>query len=693
VGHIMKFSLAPQAKTTVQFLLLMAGKSISDHAQPFLEQARLHRCRIEVPPTRVPGHGRLVMKTRTSVWITLVGVSLAMMPFATLSRAQDDTATPDGYSHVRIVRLSFVEGTVTVQKPDLADWSTAPINTPIEEGFKLSTSQESFAEVEFENTSTARLGQLTLLNFDQLVMSPNGAKVNRMTLEQGYGTFTVNPEDMEAFEVKALDATINLAAGATTQFRVDIDGGAVRVEVFKGAAQVSSPEGQQTLTKNLVVEIRPGAEQAFNVSQGIVKDAWDQWVSDRNDQVTMVRNSPTPSIYTAGNSNSYYGWNDLSNYGDWNYFPGYGYGWAPYMGMGWSPYTTGRWCWYPGMGYTWISSEPWGWLPYHYGGWTYQAGFGWTWFPGTLAFWSPGNVNWSQGSGWVGWTPRPPRGRVGSTACAYGENCGRIIVRPDTLRNGLPITRANLLNPDMTGGNAVAKPDILPNRTGRLPGAPFSSTFVGRANGGHGQQTSGGGVVTRGNNSVVMGESPGVRRSAGRPAVTVVGSRGVAGGESGVAFDSATGRFVNTNSSRPEAPSATSSNQGAPSLNRSEGGTTLAPARGQASPAAPRQESPWAAGGTATPGRVAPHSQAPATRPTTPTSSGGRIWGGSNSNSRPQGSGGGNNGGGFGGGGGRSSPFGSSSGGPTSSGGGGGGGGGSPRGGGGTPRGGGGPRK
>ncbi|HLW79771.1 MAG TPA: hypothetical protein VKU44_09265, partial [Terriglobia bacterium] len=43
----------------------------------------------------------------------------------------------DGYSHARIVRLSFVEGTVTVQRPDLPDWSTAPVNTPIQEGFKL----------------------------------------------------------------------------------------------------------------------------------------------------------------------------------------------------------------------------------------------------------------------------------------------------------------------------------------------------------------------------------------------------------------------------------------------------------------------------------------------------------------------------------------------------------------------------
>ena len=49
------------------------------------------------------------------------------------------------YSHARVVRLSFVEGTVTVQRPDVADWAEAPMNTPIQEGFKLSTAEDSFA--------------------------------------------------------------------------------------------------------------------------------------------------------------------------------------------------------------------------------------------------------------------------------------------------------------------------------------------------------------------------------------------------------------------------------------------------------------------------------------------------------------------------------------------------------------------
>jgi len=99
------------------------------------------------------------------------------------------------YSHARIVRLSFVEGNVTVQRSDIADWAEAPINTPIQEGFKLSTAEGGFAEVEFENGSTVRLGQLSTLEFTQLALGSDGSKINCLTMPQGYATFHAAPKD------------------------------------------------------------------------------------------------------------------------------------------------------------------------------------------------------------------------------------------------------------------------------------------------------------------------------------------------------------------------------------------------------------------------------------------------------------------------------------------------------------------
>src|ERR1700687_1401146 len=82
------------------------------------------------------------------------------------------------YYSARVVRLSFVEGAVTLQRPDVPEWASAAVNTPIQEGFKLSPDEKSFAEVEFENGSTARLGQLTRVDFAQLGLTSTGGKVN-----------------------------------------------------------------------------------------------------------------------------------------------------------------------------------------------------------------------------------------------------------------------------------------------------------------------------------------------------------------------------------------------------------------------------------------------------------------------------------------------------------------------------------
>ena len=65
----------------------------------------------------------------------------------------------------RVIRLSFVEGTVTVQRPDVQGWAEAPVNTPLQQGFKLSTGENSFAEIQFENGGAIRLGEQSLMEF------------------------------------------------------------------------------------------------------------------------------------------------------------------------------------------------------------------------------------------------------------------------------------------------------------------------------------------------------------------------------------------------------------------------------------------------------------------------------------------------------------------------------------------------
>ena len=197
------------------------------------------------------------------------------------------------YSHARIVRLSFVEGDVTVQRPDVQAWAEAPVNTPLQQGFKLSTGENSFAEIQFENGGTIRLGELALLDFTQLELAPNGGKINHVELRQGYATFHPLPSRLgESLQVGTPYGTLIAQGGA--QFRVDLDQGLERVEVFNGTVEVQSNLGAMTIEKDSVLVMQPGASEPTVVSQGITKDDWDQWVDNREAQHGNAVNRPLP---------------------------------------------------------------------------------------------------------------------------------------------------------------------------------------------------------------------------------------------------------------------------------------------------------------------------------------------------------------------------------------------------------------
>ncbi len=412
---------------------------------------------------------KLAMRT------TLGGVCAAIILglAATAGLAQD-------YSHARIVRLSFVEGAVGVLRPDVDEWAEGLVNTPVQEGFKVSTAEDGFAEVEFENASTARVGQNSLLKFTQLALQPSGAKVNRLTLHQGYATFNFVPEDGDVYEITAGEAT--LAPNGKTRFRLDLEEGSLLVKVFKGSVEITSPQGAGTIGEDALLQFRPGEEPAFQIAQGISKDAWDEWVENREAAAMEARARRAPQAAPAGVSDLLFGFVDLALYGDWFSHPDYGSVWYPFSNRGWNPYTSGRWCWYPGYEYVWISSEPWGWLPYHYGRWVFDSRVnGWCWIPGDFTAWSPALVTWYRGPGWVGWAPRAtPRLHGSRNDCRSPHGCG-VAVSEETFRNGKPVQRGRILNINPEAhGRPLERPDLEPDRLARLPGEPYLRTGAPR---------------------------------------------------------------------------------------------------------------------------------------------------------------------------------------------------------------------
>ncbi len=392
-----------------------------------------------------------------------------MFPWLAARRAdaQDDWQT-------RVVRLSFVEGTVGVLPADSSEWAEAPINTPIERGYELATQKDSFAEVEFENASTIRLGELSDVRFDRLDFSDSGRRISRVRFENGYGTIHVFSGSSEDFQVEAGGAV--LSPEGECEFRIDRDDQSLRVEVWSGGINFAGPLGNVELFQNQALTYAPDSGEPYDIESGLTQDDWDRWVARRDQIETSPSPSITPNSYGGVASNNLYGWSDLSNYGEWAYYSNVGYSWFPFASTVWTPYSFGRWVWYPGFGYTWVSSEPWGWLPYHYGQWAYEPGAGWAWTPSSFANWSPALVNWYQGPGWIGWTPQAPGASLGSgIPCPSLVRGCLVALSARQFQQGTFVTPRGSLRVDPQQGERVGKPDLPATPFAMLPGPPLAN--------------------------------------------------------------------------------------------------------------------------------------------------------------------------------------------------------------------------
>jgi hypothetical protein len=367
------------------------------------------------------------MNRKSGIFIAILLLMVAVAPMAF---GADTTHSSGTFSllHVRIVRLSFVSGDVLIKRPNESDWTAGSVNTPIEEGFSVATGANSFAEVEFENGSTARIGQGSQLDFTQLALTQQGDKINKLELSKGYATFHFTPQHRDQYEVDA--SGISMTIHGKSEFRTNIENNSLHVEVFEGGVQAAHDGKTEDVGKNRMLTYDPNATEAVVLGNSFERDSWDKWTQARDRQSVAAMNDESFSL-----NSPLFGWADLDTYGDWSYFPGYGYAWAPYEPAGWSPYSAGMWGNYPGWGFTWISAEPWGWLPFHNGFWNYDASMGWFWIPGPLDAWSPSLVNWYEGDGWVGWAPVGK----GSGACTITTPGCITGVPPTTISSGAPI--------------------------------------------------------------------------------------------------------------------------------------------------------------------------------------------------------------------------------------------------------------
>ena len=339
------------------------------------------------------------------------------------------------YSHARVVRLSLIEGDVQVSAADQPGWEKAVVNLPVREGMTLATGQGR-AEVEFENGTTARIADNSVLNFVELALA-DGSKITRLSLTQGTATLYASRGHHDTLEVQG--GKLQIATRDNSRFRIDVFQDGSSVSVLKGNVEVTAAGRTERVNKNQTLALRNDAPEQLAREHNPAGDTWDRWVSGREEALNVGRADSMRYVSPQVSD----GLSDLSYYGSWYNYGGLGNCWRPYgVSMGWSPFYNGGWSFMPGFGLTWVSTEPWGWMPYHYGSWAFSGTQGWLWVPGQFGSWNPGGVHWYRGPGVVGWVPNSPNDRSG--APPQNLSHGVISNTAAGLASGLPNHRGAL---------------------------------------------------------------------------------------------------------------------------------------------------------------------------------------------------------------------------------------------------------
>jgi len=403
-------------------------------------------------------------------------------------------------SHVRIVRLSEVQGAVDIDRNTGQGYEKASPNMPLVEGMKLAAKADGRADVEFEDGSTVRITPNTKIEFTALSLQDSGSKVSTVTLTQGLAYVDYTGKEKEnVFTVAFKDESVR--PQEAVHFRVRLDEAVAELAVFRGELKVEGLSGSVEVSKNKSATFDLSNGNKSTLAKNIKDEPFDAWDKQQSKY--------QQEYASKGSYNNYpyrYGVSDLNYYGNYTNVPGYGYMWQPYFaGVGWDPFMDGSWMFYPGAGYTWVSSYPWGWMPYRYGAWNFVPGYGWMWAPGGF------------GGGWATVvpvtnppvrykTPAPPV--RGTATVAVGRpvvattSPNRVVVRGGTAGLGVPrgsVSNLGKVSHEVeTRGSATVRPAPMPSNS-RMGSPGFgnsgsrATTGASHGNAGGGRMSTGGG--------------------------------------------------------------------------------------------------------------------------------------------------------------------------------------------------------
>ena len=356
------------------------------------------------------------------------------------STQQGDQSSTDAAAP-GVARASYIHGDVSSQRGDNSEWVALTQNSPVSQGDRVATGQNSRAELQLDYADILRMSGNATANITSL--SRTGIQVQ---VGQGLVTFVALKGSEANAEIDTPNASVHPQGPGEYRILINSDS-ETQVIVRQGSADIATPQGSTHVDQGQMITIQGTDSPQYKTEAATGRDEWDTWNDERDHRITGASSWGKTDRYYTGSE-------DLDTYGTWSEVPDYGPVWTPSgAGPDWAPYRDGRWVYEPYYGWTWVSYEPWGWAPYHYGRW-FGYGNSWAWWPGPVVgypgyypIWSPAyvsffgfggggfgfGVGFGFGFGRFGWLPCGPGdwfhpwyggfgGRFGSVGIANVNN-------------------------------------------------------------------------------------------------------------------------------------------------------------------------------------------------------------------------------------------------------------------------------
>lgn len=340
-----------------------------------------------------------INKSKQGLLLCLTGLLCFAVPGARAGQAADQGDTSDaGDPPTRVARISYVDGSVSIQPGGAGDWGAAALNRPMTIGDKLWTDKDSRAELQ-TGVVSMHLGSMTALSFLNLDQA-----ITQMRIAEGSINFRVKEmREGDVYEVDTPNLVFNVTQAGAFRLDVDENGDSTGITVIRGAGQVMASGKTYDLDAGQRGVFNGTDEVQSTIAEAPPPDGLDQWANDRD-----LREQDSVSAQYVPQDMP--GTADLDNNGTWDEQPDVGPVWYPNdVPVDWAPYSVGYWSYIGPWGWTWVDYEPWGFAPFHYGRWGYYGGR-WGWCPGPrigFAVYGPAFVGF-LGGGFgvgVGWFP------------------------------------------------------------------------------------------------------------------------------------------------------------------------------------------------------------------------------------------------------------------------------------------------